>query len=251
MNFSNKVVLVTGAAVGIGRKIAVDFAKRGAKVAVNFSKSRQDAEETLKLIAEAGGDGMLCQCDVSDEKAVPAMIDAVVEKFGRLDILVNNTGITRFIDWNDLDGATGEAWETLYRVNVMGMFFCSRAAAKVMPEGGVIVNIASVSGHAPNGSSIPYSVSKAAVLHLTKCLAKALSPRLRVVSVSPGVIADTRWNAGRDVDAVRAKGAELSLSKRVGTPEEISQTVLFLASDGGAFCNGTDVNVDGGRFLVV
>ena len=213
MNFSNKVVLVTGAAVGIGRNIAIDFAKRGAKVAVNFSKSAKEAEETLTRIAEAGGDGMLCQCDVSDEKSVPGMIDRVVQKFGRLDILVNNTGITSFIDWNDLDGATGDIWEKLYRVNVMGMFFCSRAAAKVMPEGGVIVNVSSVSGHTPNGSSIPYSVSKAAVLHLTKCLAKALSPKLRVVSVSPGVVDDTRWNSGRDASAVYAKGAELSLSE--------------------------------------
>lgn len=248
---SGKVALVTGAAVGIGRAIAVAYGREGAKVAVNYSKSRKDAEETAQQVKRAGGEALLVQADVAQDAQVRAMVAEVLEKLGRIDILVNNAGITAFVDFANLDGLTDEVWDRLYQVNVKGTFFCSRAVVAPMKKQGAgrIINLASVAGLWPQGSSIAYCCSKAAVVQLSKCLAKTLGPEIQVNVIAPGFIAETRWNVGRpNLDATIAKAGQMAPLKRVGTAEDIADAALFLATRGD-FMTGDVMVVDGGRLL--
>lgn len=246
-----KVALVTGAAVGIGRAIAVSYGREGAKVIVNYSKSRKEAEETAHLVKQAGGEALAVQADVAQDREARALVARTLEAFGRLDVLVNNAGITAFVDFADLDGLTDEVWDRLYRVNVKGTFFCCRAAVATMKKQGQgrIINLASVAGLWPQGSSIAYCCSKAAVIQLSKCLAKSLGPEIQVNVIAPGFIAETRWNVGRpNLDATVAKAAQIAPLKRVGTPEDIADAALFLATRGD-FVTGDVMVVDGGRLL--
>lgn len=256
MSFTGKVVIVTGGSAGIGREAARRFAERGASVMINYVSSEPDARETLSLIEQAGGTAALCQANVAVEAEADRLIAETVERFGRLDVLVNNAGTTKFIPYADLDALTAEVWERIYGVNVMGTFFCSRAAAKAMKRtgGGVIINNASLSGHRTVGSCIPYAVSKAAVLHLTRCLAVTLGPEVRVNSVTPGYITDTRWNRDRDgydAEAVNARTASITPMKRTGSAADIAAAMVFLASDEASFVTGSDLRVDGGRYMTV
>jgi 3-oxoacyl-[acyl-carrier protein] reductase len=248
---TGKVALVTGAAVGIGRAIAVAYGREGAKVVVNYSKSRAEAEETAALLRKAGGEPLLIQADVSQDAEARAMVAKTLGAFGRIDILVNNAGITAFVDFADLDGLTDDVWDRLYRVNVKGTFFCCRAAAASMKQQGHgrIINLASVAGLWPQGSSIAYCCSKAAVVQLTKCLAKTLGPEIQVNAIAPGFIAETRWNVGRpNLDATLARAAQSAPLKRAGTAEDIADAALFLATRGD-FMTGDVMVVDGGRLV--
>lgn len=248
---AGKVALVTGAAVGIGRAIAVAYAHEGANVVVNYSKSRKEAEETANLVKQAGGEPLVIQADVAQDRQVRAMVAQTLERFGRIDILVNNAGVTAFVDFPDLEGLTDEVWDRLYNVNVKGTFFCCRAVVPPMRKQGHgrIINIASVAGLWPQGSSIAYSTSKAAVIHLSKCLARTLGPEIRVNVIAPGLITDTRWSVGRsNLEAVIQRATQGSPLKRVGKPEEIAEAALFLATRGD-FMTGDVMVVDGGRVL--
>ena len=246
-----KVALVTGAAVGIGRAVAEAFGREGAKVGINYSKSQAEAEATARLVKQAGGEPLLAKADVSKDGEVRAMVKAVLDRFGRLDVLVNNAGITAFVDFADLEGLTDEVWDRLYAVNVKGTFFCCRAAAEAMRRQGHgrIINVASVAGLAPTGSSIAYGSSKAAVIHMTKCLARTLGPEIQVNAIAPGFIAETRWNVGRPnlQTTIEKAGTSVPL-KRVGAPTDVAEAILFLAT-GGAFMTGDVMVVDGGRVL--
>lgn len=254
MDFQGKIVLVTGAAVGIGRETACAFAREGAYVIVNYSKSEAEALETLEQIRRLGGDGMTCQADVSNEDAVRRMFADCGQRLGGIDILVNNAGATIFIPFKDLDAATDEVWTRLYDINVKSVFFCSREASKWMQDrqNPCIVNLASQSGLRPMGSSMPYSVAKAAVVHLSQCLAVTLAPKIRVNCVAPGYVDQTRWNESREnFDPEQAK-AETSKSiplGRVAVPSDIADAILFLAREN-SYCNGVILPLDGGRVLV-
>ena len=246
-----KVALVTGAAVGIGRAIAVGYGSEGAKVVVNYSKSLQEAEGTARLVGEAGGTPLLIQADVAQDRQVRAMVAQTLDRFGRIDVLVNNAGITAFVDFPDLEGLTEEIWDRLFSVNVKGTFFCCRAvAAPMRTQGhGRIINIASVAGIWAQGSSMAYSASKAAVIHLSKCLARTLGPEILVNVIAPGFIADTRWNVGRpNLEATTSKAAQAAPLKRAGKPEDIADAALFMATRGD-FVAGDVLVVDGGRVL--
>src|SRR5688500_2487080 len=143
----DKVAIVTGSAVGIGRAIAVAYGREGARVVVNYSKSAAEAEETSRLVRESGAEAIVARADVTVEAEARSLIGAAVERFGRLDVLVNNAGATRFVDFSDLDSLTEEVWDSLYALNVKGAFWCCRAAAKVMqgqPDGGAIINLVSM-----------------------------------------------------------------------------------------------------------
>jgi 3-oxoacyl-[acyl-carrier protein] reductase len=241
-----KVALVTGAAIGIGRSIAVAYGRENAKVVVNYSKSQAEAEETARLVSAAGG-----EADVSQDRQARALVAQTLERFGRLDILVNNAGITAFVDFPDLEGLTDDVWDRLYGVNVKGTFFCCRAAVAPMKKqgSGRIINLASVAGLWPQGSSIAYCCSKAAVIQLSKCLAKTLGPEIQVNVIAPGFIAETRWNVGRpNLETTIAKAGQLAPLKRVGTPEDIADAALFLATRGD-FMSGDVMVVDGGRLV--
>jgi 3-oxoacyl-[acyl-carrier protein] reductase len=247
-------VLVTGASVGIGRQTALFFARHGGEVVINYRQAREEAEETLALVKKAGGTGSVIQADVSQEAEAARLIREAAEVLGGLDVLVNNAGTTRFIPFPDLDAVTPEIWDSLYKTNVESIFFCCRAAAKIMAAqetGGSIVNLSSIAGMLPRGSSIPYSVSKAAIIHLTKCLANVLAPKVRVNSVSPGVIQNTRWNSanpGFDPKTYQAGSQNIPL-KRLGEPEDIAAAIYYLASPDAGFVTGVNLPVEGGAAI--
>ena len=246
-----KVAIVTGAAVGIGRAIAVAFGREGARVVVNYSKSQREAEETAEQVRMAGGEPLLIQADVSQDPQVRAMVSQTLDRFGRLDVLVNNAGITRHIPFDDLDALTDDVWDRLYAVNVKGTFFCSRAVVAPMRRQGHgrIINLASVAGIRPQGSSIAYCASKAAVIQVTRCLARTLGPEIRVNAIAPGFIDETRWNEGRpNLDAMRQQVAGSIPLKRVGLPDDIAEAALYLAT-GADYMTGAVIVIDGGREL--
>ncbi len=204
MSPPRKVALITGSATGIGRAVAWRFAKEGMAVAVNYSRSEKEAEETVAGAKEFGVPAILCKGSVADEKAVKEIVSRCRDELGGLDVLVNNAGTTRFIDHTDLNAATSEVWDEILGVNLKGTFFCCREALPLLQErSGSIVNITSVAGLQGHGSSIPYAASKAAVNCLTKSLARAFGPQVRVNAVAPGPVL-TRWLADH-MDQVGAR----------------------------------------------
>ncbi|WP_248924365.1 SDR family NAD(P)-dependent oxidoreductase [Paenibacillus hamazuiensis] len=246
MDLKNKVALVTGGGTGIGRAVSLLLAERGAAVAVNYSRSEVEAEETVRLIESAGGRAIAIQADVSNDGAVREMVGAVAKQFGEIDVLVNNASITRHIPLDDLEAATEELWDELYAVNVKGMFFCARAVAPGMKrkKQGAVVNVGSIAGLTGSGSSLPYAVSKAAVHGLTKSLARALAPHIRVSSVVPGAVA-TRWWEGRE-DTMNRLSTNLLL-QRISTPEDIAHMICAVLEQDSM--TGQIVTVDGGQTL--
>ncbi|QRG65189.1 SDR family NAD(P)-dependent oxidoreductase [Brevibacillus choshinensis] len=224
MDLTNQVALVTGGGTGIGRATSIELARRGACVAVNYSRSEVDAEETVHLITKEGGSAICVKADVSDDREVRQMVRTIVERFGTVDLLVNNASITRHIPMGDLEEQTEEVWDELYDVNVKGMFFCARAVAPLMKnkKRGAIVNVGSIAGLTGAGSSLPYAVSKAAVHGLTKSLAHALAPEIRVSSIAPGAVA-TRWWAGQEERMQQLAGH--LLLQRIATPEDIAKLI--------------------------
>lgn len=246
MKLYEKTVVVTGGGTGIGRAVSLALAERGAKVAVNYSRSQEEAEETVRLIVAQGGQALAVQANVARDEEVRAMMKQVGERFGTIDALVNNASITRHLPYNDLDAITDDAWDELYDVNVKGMFYCARAAAPWMRrnEAGAIVNIGSIAGQTGLGSSLPYAVSKAAVHGLTKSLARALAPHIRVNCVVPGAVA-TRWWAGREEQM--NKLAPRLLLQRIASPEDIA--ALVCASLEQEAMTGQIVTVDSGQTL--
>ena len=241
-----KTVLVTGGGTGIGREIALCFAARGAHVAINYSRSRADAERTARELAALGVKSRAIHADVSRDADARALVREVQTELGGLDILVNNAGTTKFVPFEDLEGATDEIWDHLFAVNVKGAFHVTRAAVPSLRKAeGQVVNIASVAGITGAGSSIPYCASKAALICMTRSLARALAPAIRVNAVAPGFV-DTRWNEGRD-EARRRTAADTPLG-RVATPRDVADAVMGLVT-GGGFMTGQLVVVDGGRSL--
>ncbi len=241
-----KAALVTGGGTGIGRATALVFAKEGADVAVDYSRSKKEAEATAAEIRQMDRKALAVCADVSDDGAVREMVDRTVSELGRLDILVNNAGATRFVALDDLEGVTDPDWDQAIDVNVKGTFHCSRAAIPRMREtgGGVIVNVASIAGMIGLGSSIPYCVSKAGIISITRSLALTQAPDIRVNAVAPGVV-DTRWVVGHE--AFVEKGREATPLKRVAAPEDVAATILGLVLS--EFVTGQTVVVDGGRTL--
>jgi 3-oxoacyl-[acyl-carrier protein] reductase len=244
-----KTAIVTGSAVGLGRAIAVAFGGEGATVVVNYSKSQQEADETANLVREAGGEAFVIHADVSKDGEVRAMVRQTLERSGRVDVLVNNAGVVAGIPFADLDALTDEVWDAQLNVHVKGTFYCCRAVTEPMRRQGHgrIINVASVAGLWAGGSSIAYGTSKAAVVHLSKCLAKTLGPEIRVNVIAPGFIPDTRAMQNRpDLEATRKRAIAESALKRAGTSEEVAEIALFLAT-GADFMTGNVVVLDGGR----
>jgi len=241
-----KIAIITGGGTGIGRACALAFAGQGATVAVNYSRSREEAERTAQDCRSAGGDGVAIQADVSAKEEIDRLVDDAVERWGRVDILVNSAGTTKFAAYDDLDALTEEVWNDIIGVNLKGVFFACRAVVPHMKRagGGSIVNIGSISAIRPVGSSIPYMATKAAVHSMTQSMAVALGPLVRVNCVAPGFI-DTRWHAGRDEAAQATR--ERTPVKRNGTPEDVAQAALYLCA--ASFVTGEIIVVDGGRFL--
>ena len=241
-----KVALVTGSATGVGRACAVRFAQLGFAVVVNYSKSEEDAVETARLCEGFGVPVIVIAANVGDDAQVRGMMEHVVQNFGGLDVLVNNAGTTKFIAHTDLNAVTDEIWDDIFQVNLKGAFYCCRAAMPYLRQRqGSIVNVSSVAGQSGQGSSIPYCASKGAMNTLTKSLAKAFGPEVRVNAVAPGPI-QTRWLEGREAHV--AKFVEQAPLGKAATADDIADAVLFLAL-GSAMTTGQVLVVDGGRTM--
>src|SRR5215203_3079080 len=230
MEIEGKVAIVTGSATGMGRATALMLAERGCNVVVNYTRSQPEAEETAAAVEQAGAQALLVRADVSRDAECGEMVRQTVERFGRLDVLVNNAGTTYFVPHADLEAMTEEMWDRILAVNVKGTFFMSRAAAPAMRagDGGAIVNVSSTVGVRAGGSSIAYAASKAAVINLTVSLARVLAPEIRVNCVAPGFI-DTRWLAqgyGERFEAMREAQKRNTPLRDAGQPEHMAQVVL-------------------------
>jgi len=240
----SKVVLITGASRGIGKAIALKFAEKGAKVIVNYVNSKKEAEEVVKKIEEIGSEAIAIKCDVSKEDEVKKMVKESVDKFGKIDVLVNNAGIVFDVPFKD---KTVDQWKRTLDVNFLGTFLCTKYVIEEMSKqkSGNIINISSTNGiDTYNSESVDYDASKAGVNILTKCLAKELAPNIRINCVAPGWI-DTDINKDLPKDYIEEEKKRICL-KRFGKPEEIANVVLFLASDESSFMTGSIVVVDGG-----
>ena len=239
-----KIALVTGASRGIGRQIAKTLAAKGAYVIVNYNGSAAKAEEVVKEIQAAGGNGQAVQCNVSDFESCKEMLDAVVKEHGHLDILVNNAGITRD---NLLMKMSEEDFDAVIQTNLKGVFNCTRHIARQMlkQKSGRIINISSVSGVLGNAGQANYSASKAGVIGLTKSAAKELASRqITVNAIAPGYI-DTDMTAVLS-DSVKESVQSSIPLKRMGTAQDIAQAAVFLASDKASYITGQVLSVNGG-----
>ncbi|MCI7477362.1 MAG: 3-oxoacyl-[acyl-carrier-protein] reductase [Selenomonadales bacterium] len=247
MMLEGKTALVTGASRGIGKAIALRLAKEGANIAINFAGNVAAAEEVKAAIEADGGKAILVQADVSDSAAVDAMVKTVVDTFGGIDILVNNAGITR-------DGLLmrmkEEDWDAVLNTNLKSIFLCTKAVSKLMMKkrSGRIVNMSSVVGVNGNAGQANYSAAKAGAIGFTKSMAKELAGRgITVNAIAPGFIQT-------DMTAVLPEAVKESMAKsiplgRLGAPEDIAGTVLFLVSDCASYITGQVINVDGGMVM--
>lgn len=244
---AQRVALITGGGTGVGRSTTLQLADRGYHVAINYSRSADDAEETAQLARHKGVRAITIACDVSSDEAVRAMVERCRAEFGRLDVLVNNAGTTYFVTHSDLDAMTEDKWDRILAVNLKGPFFVSRAAIPLMRAGGggSIVNVASVAGVGGSGSSIAYAASKGGLITLTKSLAKAFAPDIRVNAVCPGPII-SRWLEDHQ-DMVEAS-IKLTPLQRASSTDDVADAVTFLACDAGMM-TGQALIVDGGRTM--
>ncbi len=249
MNLSNKVTIVTGARRGMGRTHALALAKMGAKVVVS-DISLKDCEKVVKEIKKMDGEALAVKCDISQKKEIEEMVEKTVEKFGKIDVLINNAGICQRKPFLEL---TEEEWDKTIDINLKGYFLCSQAVAKEMAKqksGGAIVNIASVAmGQVGMGFKTlsHYCASKGGIVAMTEAIALELAPyNIRVNAVAPGRI-DTLMDDTLKQDPKTMEGilSQIPLH-RVGKPEEISNLVVFLASDESSYMTGSTVVIDGG-----
>ncbi len=249
LDLQGRRALVTGGSRGIGRAIALALAERGASVAINYARGEAAAIEVATTIREAGGTALTIGFDVGDSAAVDAGFKTVVEGFGGLDILVNNAGVS--IDAL-LMRAREEDWETLQRVNLRGTLLCSKAAARHLLRArakGRIINLTSVVGEQGNAGQTMYAATKAGVIGMTKSMARELASRgVTVNAVAPGFIETDMTSAALQGDARDALLKNIPLG-RVGAPDEIAQTVAFLASDAAAYITGHVMRVNGGLHI--
>ncbi|MED4023115.1 SDR family oxidoreductase [Priestia aryabhattai] len=225
-DFKNKVFIITGGGTGVGKATALKLADKGAKLVINYSNSEKEAKKAVEEILEKGSMAFAFKANVANENEVNEMIHQTIAQFGRLDGLVNNASITAQIPMHDLESATDDVWDSLYDINVKGMFHCVKAAVPHMKKqkSGAIVNVGSVAGKTGIGSSIPYAATKAAIHTMTKSLAIALAPHIRVNCISPGAV-DTRWWSGNEDKMYQLAGN--LLLQRISSPEDIADAILF------------------------
>jgi 3-oxoacyl-[acyl-carrier protein] reductase len=241
--------LVTGASTGIGRSAAAALAKNGYDVVVNFSRSEEAAKLTARQCESVGARALLCRCDVSDDAGVRAMLATTEKEFGRLDVLINNAGTTVDVEPKNFEGISIDDWNRVFNVNVLGLFLTTRAAAPLLKKSpnGCIVNTCSIAGLRPSAQPLPYAASKAAVANLTKTLANALGPEIRVNAVAPGWI-EGDWmkrTLAENYEGLMARRAKYTPLKRCCTEDDVAESMLSLIMHN-RFVTGEIIIVDGG-----
>ena len=256
---TRKVALVTGSATGIGRATAIRFAKAGYDVVVNYSRSEAEAKETLAAVEAEGVKGLLISCNVGVDEEVKAMFRQIESVFGGLDVLVNNAGTTFFVDHKNLDEMSEDKWDKILQVNVKGTFFCIRAATPLLRKRcGNIVSVSSVAGLSGDGSSIAYAASKGAVNTMTKSLARALAPEIRVNAVCPGWVRteaamlslqNMSKRTGRSEDDLLAEIVGAQVLPGLLEPDDLAAPYLWLASDGAKDMTGQALMLDRGEVM--
>ena len=249
MELKGAVALVTGGNGGLGQRICHALAREGAHIAVMYAASRDQAETVARdLAAEHGVQAAAFACDITDGAAVARLIADVTARFGRLDILVNDAAFNKAIPFPDLDSLTEAVWEKIMAVNLTGPMRLTKAVAPVMKAQGQgrIVNIASVAGLGPTGSSIAYAVSKAGLIHLTRCMAVALAPETLVNCVAPGLLEGTRATANLRAEQVQ-NAAGQALLKKPADKDDCADVVVTMCRTG--TMTGQTVVIDSGRIF--
>jgi 3-oxoacyl-[acyl-carrier protein] reductase len=247
LNLAGKIALVTGASRGIGREIALELARQGANVAVNYSGSEAKANEVVDEIKTMGREAFAVKCDVSNAEEVAAMVKDTTSRFGRLDILVNNAGITRD---NLLMRMKEEEWDDVLNINLKGVFLCTKAVTRQMMKQriGRIINISSVVGVSGNPGQANYVAAKAGVIGLTKTTAKELASRNITVNViAPGFI--TTDMTDKLTDELKTEMLKQIPLARLGEPKDIAKATAFLASDDAGYITGQTLNINGGMVM--
>ena len=256
MDLKDQVAIVTGSATGLGAAVALKLASHGARVVVNYTKSVSDAEETLALAKAKGVDAILGQGDVSNDEDCRRLAKQAVDRWGRIDMLVNNAGTTKFADHADLEALTADDFLSIYKVNVVGAFQMIRACAPHLKASGFgrVVNVSSIAGVLGVGSSVAYASSKGALNTMTFSLARALAPEIRVNAVCPGFIG-TRWFSERFGPETYARIVEHNKQStplhRAGTPEDVAEAVAFFCGEGARHITGETLLSDAGHHLAI
>jgi len=247
------VAIITGSATGVGAATALLLAEKGCHVVINYSKSEKEAKETAAACEEKGSEVLLCQADVSKDDDCRRMTEAAMEKWSRIDALVNNAGTTKFCNHHNLDGLTHEDFTRIYGVNVIGPYQMTRAIAPHMKKtgNGAIVNVASTAALTGIGSSIAYAASKGALVTMTLSLARVLGPEIRVNAVCPGFI-QSRWlmegHGKENYEMIKKYVEDGSPLGATATPEIVAEAILYFIS-GASITTGEILIIDGGFHL--
>jgi len=248
MDLKNSVAVVTGGNGGLGRRICHALAKAGAHIAVVYARSAGEAEEVARELRSNEVEAAAFACDVTDPSQVARLVEQVGERFGRLDILINDAAYNKAIPFRDLDALTIEEWSKILDVNLTGPMHCIKAVAPVMQRQGRgrIVNIASIAGLGPSGSSIAYAVSKAGLIHLTRCMAVALAPDVLVNCVAPGLLEGTRATANLLKSQVESYSSS-ALLKRAADKDDVADQVVTMCRT--ETMTGQTIVIDSGRLF--
>ena len=254
MKLFNAVAIVTGSATGSGAACALQLARKGCRVVVNYTKSEQEARETVEACRAAGVEALLVQGDVANDADCRRMAQAALDKWGRIDVLINNAGITKFVAATDLEGLSTADWQHLYAVNVIGAYQMIRACVPAMQKQGegAIVNISSISGVLGIGSSTAYVATKGALNSMTLALARSLAPEIRVNGVAPGLI-ETRWHTARfptpeAYDKFKSGYVQTVPLAKAASADDVAEVAVWLV-EGAALVTGEIILVDGGLHL--
>ena len=253
MELNGKSVIITGSSSGIGAATAKLCASKGAKVAINYSKSAEEGEKVAEECRALGGETILVQGNVSEDEDCKRIVQTVVDAFGGVDLLVNNAGTTKFNGHANLDGLDKDDFLNIYSVNLVGPYQMIRACAPFMKEAGFgsVINVSSIAGVKGIGSSVAYAASKGALNTMTMSLGRALGPEIRVNAICPGFVG-TEWfvkSLGQEMfDAIKAQQEEATPLKRAGTAEDIAQAIVSLAQ-ASDHITGETLLVDAGLHL--
>ncbi|HVY42444.1 MAG TPA: SDR family oxidoreductase [Hyphomicrobiaceae bacterium] len=246
MNLKDAVAVVTGGNGGLGQRICHALASAGANVAVVYAQSAKEAETVARDLQNRGVKAEAFGCDVTDPAQVQRLMEAVVGRFGGIDILINDAAYNKSIPFDDLDSLTFEVWSKILDVNLTGPMHCIKAVAPIMrrQKRGRIVNISSIAGLGPQGSSIAYAVSKAGLIHLTKCMAVALAPDVLVNCVAPGLLEGTRATANLAASQIERAASGSLLKKPADKDDVADQVVTMCRTD---TMTGQTIVIDSGR----